>query len=243
MPHTTPIFVRRAVVFLAAGLIACSNDLLLPEPEDGGQNVALTKVDGDLQTGTVGEQLPAPLIVRVLTEREQPAAGRKVAFVLTTDSAAGQVSPDTAVTNEQGEAMAHWVLGTAPGDHVVTAQLVGGEGGNQVAEFRAAAEAAAPAGISPASLQAQQGRRKSDVGSAPVVHIVDRYGNPVRDVSVAWQVTAGEGQVEAPITLSDVDGNATIRWTLGDRLGVHRLTATIGSGSVASVSFTATVLF
>src|SRR4051812_31270735 len=110
MPHTTPPLVRRTLLFLAAGVIGCSSDLLMPEPEDGGQNVALTKVEGDDQTGTVGEPLPQLLVVQVLTEREQPAAGRKVAFVLTSDPAAGEVSPDTVVTNEKGQATARWVL-------------------------------------------------------------------------------------------------------------------------------------
>ncbi|HVD32918.1 MAG TPA: hypothetical protein VNC19_05025, partial [Gemmatimonadales bacterium] len=97
MPHTTHLFVRRALVLLLAGVLGCGSDLLLPDPPGGGQNVALTKVDGDEQTGTVGEPIPSPLVVQVLTARVQPASGRKVAFELTSDPAAGEVSPDTAV--------------------------------------------------------------------------------------------------------------------------------------------------
>jgi len=230
-------------LLLVAGTLGCSSDLLLPEPPDGGQNVALTKVDGDEQTGTVGEPLPEPLIVQVLTQREQPATGRKVAFVLSADPAAGEVSPDTAVTDDQGRATARWTLGTAPGPHIVVAQLVGGEAENQIAQFRAAATAGSPDTVTAASPLAQPGRRAREVGSAPVVHVVDRYGNPVENAQVVWQVTAGEGRVEAPITVTDVTGNATVRWTLGDRIGVHKLTATIGSIAGSPVAFTATVLF
>jgi Big-like domain-containing protein len=238
-----PLLVRRAVILLAAGVLGCSSELLLPDPPDGGQNVALTKVDGDEQIGTVGQPLPEPLVVQVLTEREQPATGRKVAFVLSADPAAGEVSPDTAVTDDQGRATARWTLGTAPGAHTVVAQLVGGEAENQIAQFRAAATAGSPDTISAASAPSQPGRRAREVASAPVVHVVDRYGNPVGNAQVVWQVTAGEGQVEAPITVTDGNGNATVRWTLGDRIGVHKLTATIAGVTGSPVAFTATVLF
>jgi hypothetical protein len=226
-----------------AGAIGCGSDLLLPDPPGGGENVALTKVDGDEQVGTVGEPLPAPLVVQVLTAREQPASGRLVAFELNSDPAAGEISPDTAVTNDAGQATARWVLGTSPGSHVVVAHLVGGEADNQVAEFRAAAKAAAPDTLRPASALAQPGRRSRQVDTTPVVHVVDRFGNPVPDVPVAWQVTAGAGQVEEPITATDADGNASAHWTLGDRIGLHRLTAAIGNVSGSPVTFTATVLF
>jgi hypothetical protein len=226
-----------------AGAVGCGSDLLLPDPPGGGENVALTKVDGDEQIGTVGEPLPTPLVVQVLTAREQPASGRKVAFELTSDPAAGEVSPDTAVTNDAGQATARWVLGTAPGSHVVVAHLVGGEADNQVAEFRAAAKAATPDTLRPGSALAQAGQRNREVGTAPVVHVVDRFGNPVQDVQVVWQVTSGGGQVEDPITATDADGNASAHWTLGNRLGLHRLTAAIGDVSGSPVTFTATVLF
>jgi hypothetical protein len=65
----------------------------------------------------------------------------------------------------------------------------------------------------------------------------------VPDVPVAWQVTAGEGQTSEPITRTAADGTATVEWTLGDRVGVHKLTATIEQASGSPATFTATVLF
>jgi Big-like domain-containing protein len=243
MPYTTTRSMRRAVLLLAASALGCSSDILLPEAPDGGQNVALTKVTGDEQVGTVGEPLLEPLVVQVLTERELPAVGRKVAFILTADPSAGQVDPDTAVTDDQGRATARWVLGTAPGAHLVVAQLVGGEAANQVAEFRAAAKAAAPDTFSAASPLTQPGRRGREVESAPMVRVVDRYGNPVENISVVWQVTAGEGDVNQPVTQTDDNGQATAQWILGNRIGVQRLTATLEAGGRSPVTFSATVLF
>jgi hypothetical protein len=243
MPHTIPSYVRRAFVGLMAGVLGCSSDILLPDPPGGGENVALSKVTGDEQVGTVGEQLRDPFVVRVLTQRELPAPGRQVAFVITTEQATGSVSPDTATTNSEGQAIARLTLGTTPGSYAVVAHLVGGESEDQIAEFRAAAKAAAPDTLSPLSTLAQPGRREQAVGTPPQVRVVDRFGNPVQDVPVAWQVTAGEGLVSVPISITDADGHASVEWTLGNWVGVHKLTASIGSARGSPVTFTAHVLF
>jgi hypothetical protein len=240
MPLTAPLLVRLLVVSLLAGVSACGSDLVLPDPPDGGQNVALTKYAGDAQTGVVGEMLEAPLVVQVLTQHEQPVSSRKVVFE-TSDAGAGQVSPDTAITNEEGQATARWVLGTAAGPHLAAAHLVGGEAENQSAEFTAAAKAAAPDTLRPTSPLAQPGRRKEPVPNAPTVHVVDKYGNPVGSTPVAWQVTAGDGQVREAITATDAEGNAMAQWTLGDRIGFQKLTATIGQVTGSPVTFTVTV--
>lgn len=241
MPQSTALVARSALVFLLAGAVGCASDVLLPDPAAGNGPVALTKFTGDQQTGTVGELLPDPLVVKVVVG-DQPAPDRKVAFLLTEDPAAGSITPDTATTDSEGKAVVQWTLGTVPGDHLVVAQLVG-DSATQIAEFRAAAKAGAPDTLSPGSVLAQPGRRKQAVGTAPVVRVVDRYGNPVPDVSVAWQVTAGQGEVGAPATMTDVDGKATVPWTLGDRIGVQKLTAAIGSVTGSPITFTVTVLF
>jgi hypothetical protein len=240
MANTTLLPVRRALLFLLAGVVGCGSEVLLPD-QPGSESVALSKVDGDGQSGTVGEALPNPLVVQVLTDRQQPALGRQVVFEYSTDSAAGEVSPDTAVTNDAGMATARWTLGTQPGSHVVVARLVDVEG--QVQEFRADARPAAPDTLSASTPLAQPGRRQQEVHTPPVVRVVDRFGNPIEGVSVAWQVTAGQGQVSEPIATTDVDGKATVRWTLGNRIGIHKLTAAIGSVTGSPVTFTATVLF
>jgi Bacterial Ig-like domain (group 1) len=244
MPHSTASAARSALVFLLAGALGCASDVLLPDPSGSGSGpVALTKYTGDQQTGTVGEQLAAPLVVKVVAG-DQPAPDRKIAFLLTEDPAAGTITPDTATTDEKGMATVQWILGTATGDHLVVAQLVGDDTATQVAEFRAAAKAGSPDTVGAASVVAQPGRRKQVVATAPVVRVVDRFGNPVPDAAVTWQVTSGQGDVSATSTPTDATGKATVTWTLGNRIGVQKLTAvTSGSVTGAPVTFTATVLF
>lgn len=233
----------QALVLILSGVVGCGGDLLLPDPPGGGENVALSKVGGDNQEGVVGEQLQRPLKVQVLTARGLPATGRDVEFVFTSTS--GEVTPAQTVTNSEGQAIANWRLGTEPGPQTVAAQLVVGDAEPQTEEFTAQAKPAAPDTLSAKSRTSQPGRRRNKVEAQPVVQVVDRFGNPVPAVSVAWQVTVGEGEVSEAITLTGDDGTTTVEWTLGNRRGVQRLTATVGPGPITGspVSFTATVLF
>ncbi len=203
----------------------------------------LSKVEdsGDKQEGTVGEPLLQPIKVQVLTMRDQPAAGRRVAFVIT--SAAGDVSPDTAVTDTKGEATARWELGTSPGVYEIEARLVTGDDQLQSAEFSAVAKPAPPDTLSAWSTVSQPGRRGQKIDEAPVVRVVDRFGNPVPDIPVVWQVISGEGRVSEAITRTGFEGITTTEWTLGDRMGVHKLTATVEQATVLPATFTAAVLF
>lgn len=227
-----------------AGVLGCSGgELLLPETP-GAENVALSKYAGDIQEGIVGEELPAPLIVQVLTvAREQPATGRKVEFVTT--SAGVELARDTSVTNSEGLATMLCVLGTAPGDYLIQARVVGAEGEALAQEFVAKAKPGPPDTLAAASATSQPGRRGQELAGklSPQVRIVDRYGNPVPDVQVAWQVTAGEGQTSEPITRTGDSGTAVVNWTLGNRTGVHKLTASIERATGSPATFTATVLF
>jgi hypothetical protein len=244
MATTIPLASRGFLLVLLAGAFACAGgDLVLPDPPGGGENVELSKFEGDNgdnQEAIVGEQLPKPLVVQVLTAREQPAIGRRVEFVVT--SPADAVGPDTAITNSQGLATAQPVLGTSPGDYLIEARLVAGDE-LQTEQFRVAAKPASPDTLSPLSPVSQPGRRSHPVATPPKVRVVDRFGNPVPEVLVAWQVTAGEGQTTQPITRTGSDGTTTVDWTLGNRIGVHKLTATIEQATGSPATFTVTVFF
>jgi hypothetical protein len=242
MPHTISLIVRSAPVVLAFGVLGCGSDLVLPEsPSSAARTVALTKVDGDVQTGPVGEKLLKPLRVQVLDSEQHPMIGLSVSFALS-DPAAGAVDPTTATTNSAGEAIANWTLGTVPGSYMVVAALVGVEGQDKVAEFHGTAAPGAPAVSAAQTPLDQPGRREQPVRTPPVVQMVDRFGNPVPGIAVTWQVVAGEGQVANPISTTDAEGKASAEWTLGNRIGVHKLTASLEGGALP-VTFTARVLF
>ena len=235
-------FTNLLAFVLVAGAAGCaSGELLLPEPPNGGDNVALSKFDGDNQVGTVGEQLSKPLIVSVRTARDLPAKEREVEFVTTAGDV--EIARNTAVTDSEGNASIHCMLGTVPGDYVIRASLIDVEGEAQIQEFLATARPGPPDTLSATSPITQPGRRARPAATPPSVRVVDRFGNAVPEALVAWQVTAGEGEVSEALTRTAQDGSATVDWTLGNRVGVHKLTAAVEQATVAPVTFTVTVLF
>jgi hypothetical protein len=242
MPHTTSIIVRSTLAALSLGVLGCGSELVLPDsPGSAAQELALTKVDGDGQNGLVGERLQNPLVVRVLDAEQHAITGKSVTFELS-DPAGGTIDPDTATTNGDGEAVSQWTLGTVPGTYTVIAKLVGAEGEDKVAEFRAEADPGAPASLTALSPVLQPGGRGRAVATPPVVQVLDRFGNPVPDVLVTWQVIAGGGAATPLTPVSDLEGKASVEWTLGDRIGIHKLTAGV-EGAGTPVVFEARILF
>ena len=227
---------------LVAGAAGCAGgELLLPEPPGGGENVSLSKFEGDNQLGTVGEQLPQPLIVSVRTARNLPADGREVEFVIRTGDL--EIARDTAITDSQGNASIRCMLGTVPGDYIIQAQLIDVEGEPEIQEFLAKARPGPPDTLSATSPVTRPGRRGESVAPPPSIRVVDRFGNAVPEALVAWQVTAGQGGVSEALSRTTPDGSATVDWTLGNRIGVHKLTAAVEQAAVPPVLFTVTVLF
>ena len=233
--------IRPAAAILGIGLLSCSGDLTLPNSTAAGLKVAVTHGDG--QVGTVGQTLPEAVMVQVLTETDVPIAGRKVAFVASAGQGTEGFQPDTAVTNDQGEALTHWVLGTVPGVYTAEARIVA-EGDSVVpaAALQAEAKPGAPDSLNPAGPTYQPGRRNQPLAEPLVVIAVDRFGNPVADVQVEWKTGSG-GQLSQELAPTGADGKSSVTWTLGDRIGVQKATAKVDGAIGSPVTFTATVLF
>ena len=221
--------------------LGCSGDLTLPT--SSGAGIDLSILDGNGQIGTVGQELPRPLVVGV-ESGGAPVEGHQVAFVLTGDSTAGRLDPDTAVTGSDGRAVAHWVLGPEPGSHAVEARLVVSEPAPPpMAVFEASAVAGEPDTMRATSPVSQPGRIGQPTPEDPTVLVLDRFGNPVGGAEVQWEVTDGGGSVSSPQTTTGTDGKAAVTWTLGLSIGVQRLTARVDGAHGSPVVFTATVLF
>ena len=129
-----------------------------------------------------------------------------------------------------------------PGAYTVRARVVGVEGEDKVAEFHATAGPGAPTTLTAQTPLLQPGQRQQAVGTPPVVQLVDRFGNPVPDGGVTWQVIAGGGEVTPINQTTDAEGKASASWTLGNEMGIHKLTAGV-DGVGAPVTFQARVLF
>ena len=224
-----------------AGMLGCGGDLSLPSAT--GEGLSLSIVDGQGQTGTVGQELPEPLIVEV-ESGGTPIQGQQIAFEVSGDPAAGRLEPDTAVTDADGRALTHWVLGSVPGSHEVEAKLVVSDPAPPpTAVFEASAVAGDPDTVRAVSPVSQPGRIGRPVPEAPTVLVLDHFGNPVLGAEVAWDVTSGGGTLSSPTTAADASGKATVIWTLGIGIGVQKLSARVDGAHGSPVMFTATVLF
>ncbi|HEY9016623.1 MAG TPA: Ig-like domain-containing protein [Gemmatimonadales bacterium] len=229
---------RQALIVILMSAPACSSDLVLPET---GQTIgSVNKISDEWQTGKVGDILP-PLVVQILSDRQTPLEGVEVSFRLV-DPASGVLTPSSSFTNSEGKATATWTLGTVPGTYTAIA-LVGVEESQDSLEFHAAAEAAAPDTLSAESSRNQPGQRREEVGDPPLVRVLDKYGNPVPNAAVSWEVLSGDGQVTNPVTTTDAEGRTSVAWTLGNRIGVQKLSAGVDGSDVQPVIFEARVFF
>jgi hypothetical protein len=223
-------------------LLGCSADLTLP----GSTTVpglAVAVVQGDGQVGTVGQELPGPVVVEVKTEAGQVMPGRRVAFVVA-EGAGAVFDPDTALTNSQGQAETRWVLGTAVGVYTAEARLVpDGESALPIAPLQATANPDDPDTVRATGPTIQPGQRGEPLPEPLAVLTVDRFGNPVAGAVVRWETSSGSGEVSAETTVTGSDGTTSVIWTLGNRVGVQRATAKVEHAEGSPVTFTATVLF
>jgi hypothetical protein len=221
--------------------LGCAGDLALPT--SSGEGVDLSILGGNGQTGTVGQELPEPLVVGVELGGA-PVEGHRIAFVVAGDPAAGRLDPDTAVSGPDGRAIARWVLGSETGPHEVEARLVVSEPAPPpTAVFEASAVAGEPDTVRVVGPVSQPGRMGQPTPEDPALLVVDRFGNPVGGAEVSWDVTTGGGSVSSPRTATGTDGRATVTWTLGLSVGVQKLTARVEGAHGSPVMFTATVLF
>jgi hypothetical protein len=222
-------------------LVGCGGDLTLPGTTAAGLAVAVLQGDG--QVGTVGQELPKPVVVEVKTDAGQTMPGRQVAFVIAQGAGAG-FDPDTALTNSQGQAETRWVLGTAVGVYTAEARLVpDGEPALPVAPLQATADPDAPDTVRATGTTIQPGQRGEPLPQPLAVVTVDQFGNPVAGAEVRWETSSGNGEVSAETTVTGADGTTSVIWTLGNRVGVQRATAKVERANGSPVTFTATVLF
>ena len=227
---------------LALGLAGCGGDLSLPGPTPGG--VSLAVLQGDGQTGTVGQPLPSPVVVVVRTGEGVPMPDRLVVFVDSATDATDAFDPDTVVTNAQGQALTHWVLGTTPGPYAAVASVIPQSDTIVPASISASAVAGAPDSVRAAGPTIQTGHRGQPVDEPLVVAVVDRFGNPVAGVEVKWKVESGNGSLSpSEGTVTDADGHSSVAWTLGTRIGVQQATADVEDVIGSPVTFSATVPF
>jgi Big-like domain-containing protein len=192
----------------------------------------LVAVAGDSQSAPAGADLPDPLVVQVTDAFGNPISGVEIAW--TAD--AGSVTPSAAATGADGLVSAERTLGTAAGNQHATARAPGLAG--SPVTFTHTATPGSATVLERVSGDGQAALAGTSVPEPLVVRAKDGSGNPVADLPVTW-VKGSEGGSLAPETgMTDAQGLASTRWTLGAKPGTNRATAVISG--VGTVGFTAT---
>ena len=188
------------------------------------------------QIGVAGSVLPAAIGIRVTSASGEALAGVTVDFAVAANS--GSLSASSWKTNASGIASVVWTLGEKAGTNVDTLEAsVSGLPGKKVIAT-ASAKAAALAQIAVISGDAQFGSPGEEAREPLVVEVRDAYGNPNAGIVVSWSVEGG-GSLSAEKDTSDLQGKASVLWTLGG--GNNRATATIAELAEVTAPFTALI--
>lgn len=226
----TLITLRRIfLVLLGAAIFAACG---ATEPLSPPRIATLVYVSGNAQQAAIGASLGQPLVVRVQDQAGQPVAGSVVRWVIQTG--AGVVTPSQTTTDADGFASTSLRLGTTMGPVQVTAAL----GETTPVLFTATATSAPAAKLVAISGDNQNAVVATVLPTELVLRVTDAVDNPKANVAVAFIVTSGGGTVNAPSVLTDPDGVARVRWTLGPLSGLQTMIASVPG--VAPLTYQAT---
>lgn len=169
-------------------------------------------------------RVPARSVVEVAV-RTTDSLGRPLSDVpvFWSTAQAGVITPVTTRTDSAGEARATWALGKRSGSQRASVRL----GHGRVAPFTVHA-LALPGSPSRLTLERKSPNEAAAGTTLPaiVVRVTDSAANPVPDVKLSVKTTGGttpEGEI-----VTDSAGRATIRWTLGTKVGVQRMDVRAG---------------
>lgn len=195
--------------------------------------VKVEEMLGNGQSGTVGQPVDQPLIVRVTDALGRPLAGRAVDFQVSRGD--GQVSNPpregrtiSTLTDELGFAQARFTLGnrSGAGNHEVTVSTAGVPG---VVIFCLHAQPGPAQRIKRVrgdnQLGAEAGLAGAQLPKPLLAQVFDSLGNPAAGVDVTFQIVAGGGRfangLPAHVATTDADGQASATLVLGDSPGTN----------------------
>jgi len=179
-------------------------------------------VAGAGQTGTVATQLPSDLVVKVTDAVDGPKSGVPVTFAVI--SGGGSLSAGSALTDANGKAAVKWTLGTASGAQSVLASV----SGVTPVTITATGVAGTADALTILTGNNQTGNPGAPLPDSLRVRLTDRFGNPISGVTIVWTPNPGDGTVNPASSITDANGRAATRWTLGSTGGPKTVTATGG---------------
>lgn len=213
-------------------VLGCDSRPMEVDPAPGAP-VRIALVSGDQQVAAARAILPLQLEVRVYDSRNRPVPGVRVTWSV---QGGGFVQMATApsVTDADGSARVHRILGEAAGVHVTTASLEPYV--DLAVQFTSVALVQGATRIG--GLAGTQRQADTVLATLPPHRVAVRDHNdaPVANVRVQWTVLGG-GSVSSPSTITDATGTAEVIHTLGPRPGEQRVVATVTGLAGSPVAF------
>ena len=220
----------QAKVPVAAGITPVETPITATARPADANGIAL--ISGDTQTGAVGTELLAPLVVAVTDRFGNPIPGITVQWSVTDG---GSVSSNSTITDASGQTSVTRTLGPASGPQITQANSFGLAG--TPVTFNHTATAGSAARVIVVDGNGQHAPAGSKLGKALAIRVLDAENNPIPGQPVSWVVGAGDGSASPENGTTDVNGEARTEWTLGPNPGPNTLTAV---ANVGRASFNAT---
>ena len=181
----------------------------------------ILKISGDNQEGLPGKALEKPLVVEIKDQRNQPLRRARVSFAVT--AGGGTLTVTTTVTDKNGRAQSVLTLGPNAGANTVSASAFGIER----AQIFNAEGIRVPESLLKISGDGQEGLPDATLTNPFVVEVQDQTATPLEGVPVTFAVTAGEGTLEQLNTITDSNGRAQNKLTLGGKPGTNSVRVTV----------------
>jgi hypothetical protein len=180
----------------------------------------ISQVSGDNQQAQSNNPLLKPLVVLV-TNGGSPVSGVPLTFTVNPLNG-GSISSSTLpiVTGDAGQATVFWTLGSNLGPNTVQVSGTGLKPITLPVTFTATATNF-PVNLLAKVIDVPSNGLPGD--SFPLVVKVTSGDSPISGVSLTVKVTSGEGRVSADSIVTNVQGQASVNWTLGSTRGVNKV--------------------
>ena len=201
---------------------------------------------GTTLSGQVGQVLTPPITVMVSDAYGNPVSGVGVHYVLTSPvGATGQTPQDvTIATDSLGRSQIVLTLGSKAGTY--TLQVNAGSLPPQTVTINASGSlsGAVASRLVQTTGNSQSGKVSTELADPFVVTVLDQFGNPFAGTMVTFAITGTPSSDSAAVlsstsAVTDVNGRASVKLTLGKKVGVYTVTARSDTLSGSPIQFTA----